>query len=256
MLLLIDTRGADRRATTGRGYTVNCILLLDEDFVSETSVRLTGRRLEHVSSVHRAQRGDTLRVGRINGMLGTGTIASLDSSALCIDVSLTADPPPALPLTLILSLPRPKSLRKVLHVATTMGVKQIHIINSHRVEKSYWSSPKLKPEAVNDVLVLGLEQTIDTVLPVVSFHKRIRWFVEDDLPGIARGARGLIAHPPAAKACPRGIEEPSVLVVGPEGGLVDYEVEYFVGAGFEPVNIGCRILRVEEAVPALLGRLY
>jgi len=195
-------------------------------------------------------------VGIADGLLGDGTIVRAGPDAVELSIQVHRKPPPPLPLVLIVSLPRPKSLRKVLHVATTMGVKQVHFINSHRVEKSYWGSPKLSEEAVREVLILGLEQAIDTVIPSVHFHRRLRWFVEDDLPGVVAGKRGLIAHPPALEPCPRAIVGPSVLVIGPEGGLMDYEVGYFVATGFEPVSMGPRILRVEEAVAALVGRLY
>jgi 16S rRNA (uracil1498-N3)-methyltransferase len=235
---------------------MNCILLTPEDFASPDTVCLHGRRLEHVRGVHRASVGDTLRVGVLGGRIGTGIVTALDEQQLVMEVSLTDEPPPATPCALVVALPRPKSMRKVLHVAATMGIKEMHFINSHRVDKSYWKSPRMEPEAVSDVLTLGLEQCVDTIMPRVSFHKRIRWFVEDDLPAIARDRCCLIAHPPATQVCPRALAGESVLAIGPEGGFVDYEVDYFVKAGFAPVSMGRRILRVEEAVAALLGRLY
>ncbi len=235
---------------------MNCIIVHPSDLIHESRVRLTGRHLAHVVSVHRAVAGDTLRVGLLNGKLGTGTVTLVTADAVEMDVCFDRDPPPPSPAVLVIGLPRPKSMRKVLHVATTMGVKELHFINARRVEKSYWSSPRLAPKHVEEVLLLGLEQAVDTILPRVCFHRRIRWFVEDDLRGIVEGRRPLVAHPCASRTCPRGMQEPSVLALGPEGGFVDYEIGYFVDAGFEAVTMGPRILRVEEAVAALLGRLY
>ena len=57
--------------------------------------------------------------------------------------------------------------------------------------------------------------------------------------------------------CPRGPLERSVtLAIGPEGGFNDFEVEKLAAAGLEPVHLGGRILRVDAAVSALLGRLF
>jgi len=118
---------------------MNLILLFAGDFVSENRVRLTGRRLEHVMNVHRAATGDVLTVGVLDGQLGRGVVLSLDP--LELDVTLDRDPPPALPLTLIVALPRPKVLNRIVAATASMGVRRLCLINAWRVEKSYWSSP-------------------------------------------------------------------------------------------------------------------
>ena len=229
---------------------MNLILLFDSDFVEEGRVRLDGRRVEHVTSVHRAAVGDALTVGMINGRVGTGVVTSLQP--LELDVTLESDPPPALTLTLILALPRPKVLNRVIASATSLGVKRIHLINAWRVEKSYWKSPRLSEENLVHQSVLGLEQARDTVMPAIELHRLFRPFIESLRPD----GRALVAHPGASIECPRSVAGGITLAIGPEGGFIAEEIASFERAGFAAVSLGPRILRLETAVAALIARLF
>jgi 16S rRNA (uracil1498-N3)-methyltransferase len=236
---------------------MNLILLLKEDFLPfGDRVRITDRRLKHVLSVQGASRGDELAVGLLGGRIGTGTVVRLDGEALEMDVRLERDPPQKLPLTLVLSLPRPKVLRRILRTMSSLGVERIVLLNSFRVEKSYWQTPFLNEAQVKEQLVLGLEQAKDTVLPEVLLRPLFKPFVEDELPGLVRGTLPLVAHPSAAEPCPRGLTRPATLAIGPEGGFIPYEIDLLVSCGFLPVSLGERILTVEAAVPALISKLF
>ena len=152
--------------------------------------------------VHRASAGDELRVGLLGGGLGTGRVLQLTPDVLELEVSLDGAPPPPLPLTLLLALPRPKVLRRVLRTASSMGVKRIVLLNARRVEKSYWQSPYLETKALEEQLLLGLEQARDTLLPEILLRPLFRPFVEDELPGLARDTLRLVAHPAATGSAP------------------------------------------------------
>lgn len=235
---------------------MNLILLYESDFISEDKVHLTDHRAKHIQKVHRAEIGDQLKVGRLNQLMGSGIVLQSDSDGVILQTTFSQQPPTPLPLTLILALPRPRMLARSLQHISTMGVKRLILLNTQRVEKSYWMSPELKPEKIHDNLILGLEQAKDTLLPEVILETQFKPFVEDRLPEIAAGTRGLVAHPGSPDACPRGLEEETTLAIGPEGGFIPYEVEKLVEAGLQPVHLGDRILRVETAVTALLARLF
>jgi RsmE family RNA methyltransferase len=173
-----------------------------------------------------------------------------------MQVTLDRDPPPALPLTLVLAVPRPKVLNRVIAGATSLGVKRIFLINSWRVEKSYWKSPRMSDDNLREQAILGLEQARDTMLPAIELRRLFRPFVEDELPGIAQESLALVAHPKAAAECPRDANRPVTLVIGPEGGFIEREVASLEQAGCTAVTMGERILRVETAVAALIGRLF
>ncbi len=235
---------------------MNIILLFPEDIVSPSRVRISGRRMEHIVSVQRAVVGDDLSVGMVEGRTGIGRITGMGGASLSMDVILDQDPPGKLPLTVLLALPRPKVLRRLLVGLTVLGVRRIVLVNSARVEKSYWQTPFLDDGAVRKQLLLGLEQARDTVLPEVLIRKRFRPFVEDELPGLSRDSLRLAAHPPATEPCPRAVAGPVTLAIGPEGGFIPFEIEMLRACGFEPVGLGRRVLNVETAVPALIARLF
>lgn len=235
---------------------MNLLLLEEADFIAADRVVLRDRRLTHLHEVHRATVGDTLRVGRLGGLLGEGTVQRLSATEAELVVRVDRPPPAKLPLTLIMALPRPKMLRRVFQTIATLGVPRLVLVNSYRVEKSFWQTPFLQPAAIHENLVLGLEQARDSVLPDVIIEKRFKPFVEDRLPAMAAGSLGLVGHPGPFPACPREVNTAVTLAIGPEGGWIPYEIELLGTAGLAPVQMGERILRVETAVTALLARLF
>jgi len=231
---------------------VNLVLLEAADFVTGTRARITGRRRDHVVSVLRARVGDTVVAGREGGAVGRGRIVAVDAEAVVLDCVLDRPPPAPLPVVLVLALPRPPVLRRVLLGATALGVKRIFLVGARAVEKSFWQSHALAPDALRAQLVLGLEQARDTVLPEVALRRRFRPFAEDELPALARDADAFVAHPAPDAALPTRAFRDALLAVGPEGGWSDHELERLGAAGLRPISLGDRPLRVETAVPPAL----
>ena len=202
------------------------------------------------------QPGRRLLVGLRDGLLGEGVVEHVGEQRARIRFTLDRAPPPALPLTLLLALPRPKMLRRVLRTAAEIGIKHIWLINSSRVEKSYWQSPLIAPPMLDAYLAAGLEQACDTVLPRVELRTRFRPFVEDELPAIAAGTGCVIAHPAASAPLVAAGNAPVTLAIGPEGGFSDFELGLFAVAGFTAASLGARVLRVETALPVIVANLF
>ncbi|WP_228560769.1 MULTISPECIES: RsmE family RNA methyltransferase [unclassified Myxococcus] len=141
----------------------------------------------------------------------------------------------------------------------SLGVDRVILVNAARVEKSYFDSKVMADEFVHELLVLGLEQARDKVLPEILVRSRFRPFIEDELDALCSDSPvRLIPHPPAStpvEALAPLPAENAVLAIGPEGGWVPFEVELIQARGFTPFSLGPRILRVEVAVPLLLGQL-
>ena len=246
---------------------MNLILLLPEDFTESEgdaeggealrgTVRLAGRRRRHVLEIVRASRGDELTVGLLGGAVGRGLVTNADDERLELEVVLADEPPPKLDATLVLAVPRPPVMTRVLSAVTAIGVARIVLLHTKRVEKTYWNARVMQPDSLREALLLGLEQARDTRLPELALERRFRPFAEDELPGLAeRAESALLATPEAPRPCPSSVAGPALLAIGPEGGFVAFEVECLAAAGLEPVHLGARALRVETAVPVLLSRL-
>ncbi len=233
---------------------MNLLLATPDEIGPDNRLVVRGRRLRHLQEVLRAKVGDRLRVGVLQGLTGLGTLESITPDAATLRLVLEDAPPPALPLTVVLALPRPKMLRRILRSLAELGVKQIHLINSYRVEKSFWQSPLLGDEVLQEALISGLEQARDTILPTVAQHRRFRPFVEDLLPPLCADRTALLGDPHATQAYPSQPPTPALLILGPEGGFIPFEVDLLKKAGALPVHLGPRILRVETALSVCLGR--
>lgn len=235
---------------------MNLLLFSAADRLDEQRISVTDKRLKHLLEVLNAQVGQKLRVGELNGMMGSGEILEINQDLAIMAVTLEEDPPPKLPLRLVLALPRPKMLRRIIRAVAELGVLELHLIHSFRVEKSYWQTPALQPGTLREYLLQGMEQSRDTILPTVYCHRRFKPFTEDVLPGLLGDRLALLAHPGDYPPCPTQVQRDTLLVIGPEGGFIPYEVEKLENAGCQTVSLGPRILRVENAITSLVGRLF
>ena len=234
------------------------LLLLEPKEVGTGEVTLLGRRAAHLLRVLKVKPEDTVRIGIVGGQLGSGRVLAIEGDAVRLAVALEREPVCDLQMELILALPRPIMLQRIVKQATVLGVRRFHLIRSRRVEKSFFHSPVLEPEKIRSILIDGMEQAMDTWLPPVTIHHQFKPFIEDVLPTL--GGQGLIAHPDAGGTL-AGIPvsgEPGqrlLLAVGPEGGWSDYELQCFVDHGFYSFTMGSRILHVDTAVVSLLAQL-
>jgi RsmE family RNA methyltransferase len=234
---------------------MNLLLLEPSELSPDGEARLSGRRARHVHEVLRCSPGDRIAAGLVGGLTGQAEVLASSTDELVLRTALDRPPPPPSPVALLLALPRPKILRKVLQAVAAMGVKRVVLLGSYRVEKAYWSSPLLAPEALRQELLLGLEQGKDTALPALTLERFFKPFVEDRLEEALPGAR-LVADPHAADmlerhAAPTGRVS---IAIGPEGGWTPYELAELERRGFAPFSLGPRPLRVDQAVPFIVGQ--
>jgi RsmE family RNA methyltransferase len=240
---------------------MNLILLFPEDFVGKTRVQISDYRATHIREILRAEVGRMLKVGLVNEGIGMGTIRQVEKDFVELEVEIQPGKVPIPDISLVIALPRPQTLKKVLEIAGAIGVRRLMLINTARVQKSFFSSKLLKDQAWLKHIRLGLEQGGRTYLPELSLHHSLMKFMGEMKKLIPADATRLISHvdvdntlweTPLAKPHQR---HEIVCAIGPEGGWLQEEVEQFAENGFQPIRLGSAILRVENAICALLSQI-
>ncbi len=234
------------------------LLIFKEEELDGKILGVSGRRAKHLLDILKIREGKSIRLGMVNGPVGTGEVIHCTKKEVQLRVNLAEKPIPDIHVELILALPRPIMLQRILKQATVLGVRHFYLVRSRRVEKSFFQSPVLEPEKMESLLIEGMEQGMDTHLPAVSVHHWFKPFAEEVLPTLE--GRKIIAHPQAEDSLP-GLnfsfsEQKRVcLAIGPEGGWNDFELDMFAAQGFASFTMGKRILHVDTAVVALLSQL-
>ena len=177
-------------------------------------------------------------------------------------------------VSLILALPRPIQLARMLPMISQMGVEHLILTDARKVPKDYFgshlfrSNPQQPPhQQLYNKLIEGLCQSGDVQMPQVHLVHHLNQFLNDNLDQLfpLSDCARAIAHPQRTNAPPlprmRHIQFPStsshrklVVAVGPEGGWDDpTEIDRFCDLGFQKVTMGERTLRSDCAVISLLS---
>ena len=151
---------------------MNIILLTDEEKNTDSTFTLSDSRYWHIKNVLKAKEGDLLQVGLLNGPIGRARILSMTEKQVVMQlVEISPLAAEKTQIDLICALPRPQTLKKVLSTCATMGVRQIYLIRSEKVEKSFFQSPLLQQQNYTRFLIEGLSQGKRTQLPLISIHR-------------------------------------------------------------------------------------
>ena len=259
---------------------MNLIILEPHEVSPDGVARLSGPRAVHLRQVLGVVAGQSVRVGVLDGALGSATVRSIEGGVVELGCTLEAPPPPRPRIDLLLAVPRPKVMRRLWAQLAALGVGRVILTNAEKVERPYFDTHVLTPECYRPLLIEGLQQARDTRLPAVSIHRRFKVLVEDELDGLfGEGAR-LVADPAAIVPVREGVApgpgcalplrggfaleaalvanpgERILLAVGPEGGWNPFELDLLAAHGFLKVGMGARTLRTDTACIALLALVH
>lgn len=233
------------------------LVLFDAAEIVEGRVRLEGPRAEHIRAVLAPAPGQRIRVGVIDGAIGSARVVSLEPDVVLDDLALE-DTPPVPPIDLLLALPRPKVLARLLSPIAQLGVRRIFLSGAWKVERFYFDAHVLGPGEIRTHLLEGLSQVKDTRVPIVTVHRSIAFLLKEELDALVpQGAQRVVLDPrgPALESVLVS-SRPAILAIGPEGGFTGREDELLSEQGFVMAGLGPRTLRSDVAVTAALARVH
>lgn len=235
----------------------------EQEGIARASLR--GARAVYAYGQHELREGLEVRVSILGRSRGMGRVVCASEAEVVLDLFAQRDERPGGdPIHLVVALPRPQTVKKVLEIAACFGVRTIYFTRAERVVKSYFDSPVLEKEERTKHLLKGLEQVYDYELPQIHVVDRFRSLLEDHLGSlIAQVPPGnrLVAHTKGGHSLSELSPHMNLsghsflLAIGPESGWNEFEIEQFQTLGIQPWVFGDRALRVEHALVFALGQL-
>ena len=208
-------------------------------------VRLTPEVSHHLLRVVLVPRGTPVVLFDGAGREADGVLVNGAGGVAVIELT-TGPRPVRVPGTrlLIAGLPRKPAWERTLRMATELGVTGIRgFVARHSVARG------LHSERWTRIVEAAAGQCGRGDVPLVSAHTGLAGAL-DDLPTAARYVLRP-GSPPLPREAPRDV----VLLVGPEGGLHEAEVEAALSTGFRAAGLGEWVLRSDTAAVAALARL-
>ncbi len=232
----------------------NEILCRGENSPAEITLNIADQRAVHILKILKGTNGSQFDAGIINSKRGKAIIESISEEAIHLSFTPEVDPVGLFPLTLLLGLSRPPTVKKVLKEATALGVGRFILCGTENSERSYRDSSALKPEKIREVLLEGIQQAVCTMLPETTMEHSLKYAIESVTP--AQPGTLLIALDNYEATISlteywqsrrtEGTTE-TILAVGSERGWTDKERTRLRDAGFTLCSLGPRVLRTETA---------
>ena len=214
--------------------------------IEKPSLNVYGNERKHLADVLRARVGDKVILCPNDGNDYVYKIVGFDKNSVSLNyVSENKnETEPELMLTVFASLLKGDKTELVVQKLTELGVKRITpFISDYTVQKSE-KNERLKRSAHEASKQCG-RAIIPEVTEIVSFDQMLKTLDKYDT--VVFAYEDAYTSGKRLSDVIKGNEKTIALVVGPEGGFSEREVNALTLAGYEPVTLGKRILRAETA---------
>jgi 16S rRNA (uracil1498-N3)-methyltransferase len=224
-------------------------LLVDPAVFSLPEVKVEGDSYRHLFRARRVAAGEALRVVDGRGRARWGTVARVDRTSATVALGEPAPAAePAFRLELLVPTCRLERASWLVEKSTELGVAGLHFLNTARAPRELGEGSLGR---LRRVAAAALEQCHGSRLPEITGPHSWR-----EVARLTAGAgpNRWFLDTEAAAAVDAGWREvdgdSGALLIGPEGGWDPDERRDLLAAGWRPVHLGERVLRLETAALA------
>ncbi len=219
-----------------------------------TTLMLTGDEAHHATASRRLQRGDTLWLFDGHGGIARATLVHIATRGRTLELRIEerrTEPAPTPVIHLACALPKGDRQNVLLDMATQLGMTRFTPLACER--------GVVKPGANSmarwrKICLEACKQSRRLYLPAIETTSTVRDVVER---ATTEGNSVWLAHPGAqsatVSAAVNQTADEVTILIGPEGGFTEEEVEQGVVAGARLLTLGASILRIETAAVALVA---
>ena len=223
-------------------------LPLDQVIVLETAAS------HYVGKVLRMQENQNIVLFNSNGEQVSAHIVCVNKKCVSVFVSaaLASPPPSSLYTHLGQVMSRGERMDYAIQKATELGVNEITPLFSSRCEVRLDAQRQVKRLAHwQQIAISACEQSGRIDIPRIHTPTLLKdWLAH------TKAQTKLVLHPHQTKPlASQDTPKSCALLIGPEGGLTDQEVEQAQAQGYTGLSLGPRILRTETAPLAALTLL-
>ena len=240
---------------------------VDPALIGTEEAVLEGAVARQISKVLRLKVGDAIALLDGLGNAYAAEITAMSASAVKARIlgresNLNE---PKLKLTLASCMPKSDRMELIVQKCTELGISEIALVQSERTVarpdedrqgRRLVRLRRIATEAAEQCgrsKVPGIRGTLgfaELVKMVPRFDLAIVAWEEEDGLSLREALRGVSGFPPSARSGSNpetpGVES-ALIVIGPEGGLTEREVEALKAAGAISVSLGPRLLRTDTA---------
>ncbi len=219
----------------------------DQPLELELAIDLSDQTHNHLVKVLRLKSGDLLQLFNGDGRDYQARLTEVEKRRSKAVIELRTERQNESPLKISIGqgLSRGERMDWAIQKATELGVHHITPLFTERSEVRLSAERQVKrSKHWQQVAISACEQSFRATLPTIDEPGSLsEWIssVDADLK--------LVLHPHTTPLVLGEIEKPSsvALLIGPEGGLEEQEVQEAIDQGFHPWLLGPRVLRTETA---------